>query len=759
MKKQVIVSCLIVSLLLIIAVSASALTIGEGNTALREAETFDQQLRIVCELADENADALEAGGWDYNLQPNAAAGYPEGLIPADWDSFDADKVETFPDELRGHKLIALYTGGKDDLDLAAWLMARFPADMRAASLEEAEYAVLIRAYWTDSGYQYIPPASSSHRDYAGFVLDLKNGGKAKRFWFHRNYAKRSGKWGQLSGDNMSNSEMWSEMRSQFWGEIRYEVGDESVLIIGISGKNAFVKDYDGISPVVEVPAEAEGHPVIEIAANAFKGDSILESIILPEGLRIISQDAFNDSSLKEIVLPSTLETIASSAFYSCDDLASVKFPEGIKRINAMAFNSNRSLTDVTLPASLTSIGERLFQSSSKLARAVVEEGITSLSQAVFDNCVKLACVYLPASLNSDTGLSSINEHAVIYTPEGSFAYQWAQEIGYQVIACEKPDDMPKAEYITEGEFEFRIFNGEAAVNECSPSNAVIVVPETAGGCPVTAILSSAIYREGRIINLPPSVTLICRSGILLSDNKMAGEIYIPNPDTVIEKNGIGRYGTDKTRITIYAPEGSLAQRYAVDNAESNHTEFEPWGEGVDMNARSLANAVKIADKLLQNATEFWNSCDQSEYSWLGRIPDYEADHPKLAAVLRFPQSQYNDLALLMTGPENVAKTFSVIVNTQWNLPYAKASVQTAQTDQFDLVPDGNCAIIVLAYRSDLVFVTLQNDGSAQAALVFCSPADIAGLDAETVQKIAAQYGVTGECTVYDQAAVKELLAK
>ena len=57
----------------------------------------------------------------------------------------------------------------------------------------------------------------------------------------------------------------------------------------------------------------------------------------------------------------------------------------------------------------------------------------------------------------------------------------------------------------------------------------------------------------------------------------------------------------------------------------------------------------------------------------------------------------------------------------------------------------------------LIVVTLQGSGSAQAAAVFCSPANISKLTAETVTGIAARYGVTGECAAYSWDALDALL--
>ncbi len=762
MKKTLFAVTVLLAVVMLAAVSASAMTLDEGKTALKGAETFDKQLEILYDLSIENADELETGGWNVSLRVDAAPGLPEGLIPENWDDFKADKASGIPEEYRGHKFIALYSNGKDDVDFAGSFLARFPENMRARSLAEAEYALVIRAYWTPSGYRYIPAGSSSHRDYTGYIFDLKNGGNAVSFWSHRNYAKRSGRIGQLSGDNLSDSSMWLKLRTAVWGTISLPQADGSTLLFSTSGKYSYLYGYKGDPVSIEVPASVDGHPLHEVADGCFQNCKTLQSVVLPEGLQSISGLAFrNCENLTEVKLPTTLEYIGGSAFSVCSKLKSVRLPEGIREIQSTAFYSNHALTELVLPGSVTTFGDKVVQSSEKLASVTVSEGIKALGGSFFDNVKNLACVYLPASLEKNTGLASISNRAAVYAPEGSYALKWAQDNGYKAVACATAAEMPKAEYVTVDGFEFRIFNGEAALFRYLGQDAVVAVPETAAGCPVTTILNHAVYSldHVKIVNLPRSVTAIVGSAIYAPDKKVPLEIYIPNPETVIEAKAIGRYGSGKTPVTIYAPEGSLAQRYVLDTEKDEPVEFEPWGEAVDLNIRSIKDALRVAEKLQQSVNEFWADCDQQEYGWLGFVPSYDVKKPDFAAVLRFPQSQYNELALLMSGRENVAKTFATIVNTQWNLPYAKASAQTAQTDQFDLVQDGSCAIVVLAYRADLIVAALQSDGSAQAALVFCSPADIRNLTAETVSGIAARYGVTGECKIYGRDALAEIAAE
>ena len=766
MKRQMTVLIILLVSFLLITVSASAMSPDEIAGALKEAETFDRQLEILCDAAEEYAETLELGGWDISLEADAAPGLPEGLIPDSWVDFETENTDTFPEELRGHKFIALYSFSKENLYQAGWLLARMPADMRARSLEEAEYAIVLRNYLTPSGYTYIPPASSSHRDYAAYVFDLKNGGKPVRVWFHRNYAKRSGRIGSLNGDTMGYSAIWQELRSKIWGETRVELADNAALVFSFTGKYAYLKRYAGEITEVEIPDEIDGHPVIEIAGNCFANCSTLESIRLPEGLKTIGISAFEYcESLDDVTLPSSLETIQSSAFSGCKSLARITLPEGLKTLGKNAFSNADALTEITLPGSLTSVGESAFSNCSKLARVVVSEGVRKLQVSVFSSCDQLACVYLPASMDNPTGLESITERAVIYAPEGSEALKWANEKQYNIsvsggVGCSSPEEMPAVNYITEGDFEFQLFDGKAALSKYLGNSESVMIPDTADGIPVSALLYGAVYQQKKVtsVTLPASVTKVWPFAVKSGSGVKSLDVYIRNPDCQIEKNGLYRYSSSDYYITVHAPEGSAVQRFVTDTNEE-WLKFEPWGKGVKPDEASLANALDMAEKVQQSVTEFWDSCDQEEYGWLNWIPSYDIREPRLAAVLRFTQEQYDSAAQLLGGPENTVKTYAVFANTQWNLPYARAAVQTAQQGLFGPAADGSAALVVLAYRTDLILVSLQQDGTAHAALLFCSPPEILSLTSERILSLAAQYGITGECTMYDQEIFKTLNAK
>ncbi len=237
--KKILCMALLSLLLCVLAASAQAGTLSEDANALKAAQTLDEQLEIINRVAGEHAEELENGGFGVSFTVDAL-NLPEGLLPEDWEEHGYTKPDTLPEDMREHKCIVLYQG--DTTSLYGSIMVRLPEGMRAASLEEAEYALVFRYDMVKSSYSYIPPATSYHRDYKAYALNLKTG-EAIRFWFHRNSAKSSGRMNELNGSTMSLQEIWTEVRTLFWGRTRYALADGAALIIGFSGISVYVMGY------------------------------------------------------------------------------------------------------------------------------------------------------------------------------------------------------------------------------------------------------------------------------------------------------------------------------------------------------------------------------------------------------------------------------------------------------------------------------------------------------------------------------------
>ena len=121
---------------------------------------------------------------------------------------------------------------------------------------------------------------------------------------------------------------------------------------------ATVIGYTGAATELVIPAEVtqgdNTYKVTAIGIDAFRGNSTLTSVTIPEGVKTIGPNAFiGCTSLTSITIPDGVTRIESYAFYDCTSLTNVTIPEGVTYIGNRAFSICASLKSVSLPASLT----------------------------------------------------------------------------------------------------------------------------------------------------------------------------------------------------------------------------------------------------------------------------------------------------------------------------------------------------------------------------------------------------------------------
>lgn len=94
-----------------------------------------------------------------------------------------------------------------------------------------------------------------------------------------------------------------------------------------------------------------------------KGDVLLEysgedkRVRVPDGVRVIGEEAFSGADIESIVLPPSLVEIEDYAFEDCSWLKSIVIPEGVWLLGYGAFDGCDSLRVVTLPTSFQSIDD------------------------------------------------------------------------------------------------------------------------------------------------------------------------------------------------------------------------------------------------------------------------------------------------------------------------------------------------------------------------------------------------------------------
>ncbi len=561
MKKAVILFIALLLLFLPCAFAEDSLKAAVDE--VKSAATLNEQLAMLNQIGGSFASVLEAGGWDVDMRIPLHEPLPEKLMNPHYTQheYDAAIEDSLPDGFRNMRLIVLCAYDQSEPDaLAGDIMVRLPAANRAASAEEADAVMVMRSY-TEARSDYIGAAYDNCCDSCLWRVGSEEMYIVKRW---RTIPPLSGR-GMLVGEDITAQSLWSGVRGLFYDEVM-RVTDEngSLLHFRALGETTCeltsVELAEGVTELA-VPQTAEGYQVTRIGYKCMENNRDIRAVSLPEGITTIGVYAFRDCvSLIRADLPETLENINSSAFYGCRSLRTLDLPDSVKRIETSALNLP-SLEAVRIPASIEVLEDTSI-CGDKIARIVVSEGVTRIRNWPYIK--NLACCYLPSSLEYIGGLMDNYRNTVFYAPENSYALKWMRENGYECMACESEADMPSTEYITESDFEFLVFNGEAALYDYLGNDASVILPAEAAGVPVTALLYNSLFHDLENAVIPGSVTDVGECDVSWSDRSYVHNLYIANPDASISKlNNL---------VTIHAPEGSMAQQFA----EEHGNPFEPW---------------------------------------------------------------------------------------------------------------------------------------------------------------------------------------
>ena len=164
-----------------------------------------------------------------------------------------------------------------------------------------------------------------------------------------------------------------------------------------------------------------------ISANAFYGCTLIESLILNEGITVVYDWAFHNCKvLKAMILPASVIEVGSYAFYNCTALKDMLLPATVTEVGIYAFGECGNLTSIAL-SNLTMISQGLFYNCKSLTSIIFPETLTAVESHAFYNS-GLESMQLPdtvisigsyafggcsgiTEINLPTGLKKIGDYA------------------------------------------------------------------------------------------------------------------------------------------------------------------------------------------------------------------------------------------------------------------------------------------------------------------------------------------------------------
>lgn len=153
--------------------------------------------------------------------------------------------------------------------------------------------------------------------------------------------------------------------------------------------------------------------LMAIEEAAFQDCENLVSIDLSNTkIEKIGSSAFIDCGISSVLLPEGLKEIQAQVFYGNKNLKEIKLPEGLQVIANNAF-CNSSVVKIEIPNSIVRMGYRAFADCEKLENVVVYDAViggdaeTVVEEACFENCTSLKTIKIPDNIKKLAGYTFI----------------------------------------------------------------------------------------------------------------------------------------------------------------------------------------------------------------------------------------------------------------------------------------------------------------------------------------------------------------
>lgn len=139
----------------------------------------------------------------------------------------------------------------------------------------------------------------------------------------------------------------------------------------------------------------------EIGSDAFSCCENIQVLNFPsKGLKKIESGNFSSCKIKELHLPTTLQSIGSYCFCNLDYLEEIELPESLATLGNRTIYECKALRRVKLPSLLTVIPECAFSECEALEEVMMPSHLETIERYAFSDCPNLKPIKLPDSVKT-----------------------------------------------------------------------------------------------------------------------------------------------------------------------------------------------------------------------------------------------------------------------------------------------------------------------------------------------------------------------
>ena len=169
------------------------------------------------------------------------------------------------------------------------------------------------------------------------------------------------------------------------------------FIFSEDGQTVSITGFDGSRSVVEIPETYGGAKVTSIAAGAFRGQTMITDVVIPEGVTYIGREAFAGcSALVRVKIPTSVTQVGANLFEGTPYDSTLTGE--LVYINSILYRCQSDAVTVSIRQGTTVIAEEAFINRVNLAAIVVPDGVSYIGSNAFKNCSALSQIEIPKSV-------------------------------------------------------------------------------------------------------------------------------------------------------------------------------------------------------------------------------------------------------------------------------------------------------------------------------------------------------------------------